>query len=411
MLPYLFAEFHHRAGRVLGIVLGIALGVTLYLALTAAATGFREAARQPLSSVGADLLLTRPAMGMETQASAQTTHGARLPFGMDSMKLSDLEKVQHIQGIDEAAGALLLWDFGSTNYQTVLGVDAGQSQIGPDRARDWVVSGRFLEKGESGVAVVDKHYAAFFKLKPGDTVSIGGRSFKVVGVVEAREGSQAAAANFYVPLSDAQGLVQMGPDAIDQFYIRVTQASAAEEVVQRVRGTLGEVTAISEQSIVQIMGGISQISDRFAGIASLVALLGGLIMTWLALSGSVNERTNEIGLMKAVGWKSAHVERYFILEGVTLSLLGGLIGLTLGGLATLGLRLIQIDLPGLTATTPSSLAFQPAVYNKVPFLASFSGQAVFLSLGVAILGGALASWFVARRAASIKPAVALRRSG
>jgi putative ABC transport system permease protein len=408
MQNYLLAEIRHRRGRVLGAVLGVALGVALYLALTAAAAGFREAAQRPLSSVGADILITTPATGMETQASAQITHGARLPFGLAPLNLDALGKVQHIEGIDATAGALLLWDFGSTNYQTVLGVDPGQSQVGPDRARDWVVSGRFLEKGESDVAVVDKHYAAFFKLKPGDAVTIGGRSFKLVGVVEAREGSQAAAANYYIPLSDAQALAQLGPDAIDQIYIRVTHASAAEEVVQRVRGALGEVSAITEQSIVQIMGGIADISNRFAGIASLVALLGGLAMTWLALSGSVNERTNEIGLMKAVGWKSVHVELYFILEGVILSLWGGLIGLALGGLATLGLRLIQIDLPGLTATTPSSLAFQPAVYNSVPFPATISLQAMLLSLGVAVLGGTLASWFVAHRAASIKPAVALR---
>jgi putative ABC transport system permease protein len=411
MQKYLVAELTHRRGRVFSVVLGVALGVAFYLTLTAAAVGFREAARQPLASVGADILLTRPAAGTETQASGQTTRGARLPFGLALMQSGDLERVQHIQGIEAAAGALLLWDFGPGNYQTVLGVTPDQSPVGPARAQDWVVAGRFLRPGESGAAVVDKHYAAFYRLKPGDTVTISGRPFQVIGIVEAKEGSQAAAANFYISLSDAQALADLGPDAMDQLYIRATQASAAEEVVQRVKGALGDVNAITEQSIVQIIGGIAQISDRFTGIASLVALLGGLVMTWLALSASVNERTDEVGLMKAVGWQSGHVERYFILEGITLSLLGGLVGLVFGELATLGLRLIRLDLPGLTATTPASLTFQPAVYNTVPFLANIPIQAIFLSLGVVILGGGLASWLVARRAASIQPAVALRRAG
>jgi len=178
-----------------------------------------------------------------------------------------------------------------------------------------------------------------------------------------------------------------------------------------VRNSLGDVSAITEQSIVQIMGGIAEISNRFAGITSLVALLGGLLMTGLALSGSVQERTKEIGLMKAVGWDSGEVEQYFILEGVALSLAGGLIGLLFGWLATLGLRFIQISLPGLSATTPTSLAYQPAVYNTVPFSANLSFPAVMLSLGVVVVGGGLASWLIARRAASIKPAVALRQTG
>jgi putative ABC transport system permease protein len=411
MRHYLIAELLHRSGRVSGTILGIALGVALYLALTAAAVGFRSAARQPLASVGADVLLTRPAMGMETQASAQTTHGARLPFGYSPMAISDLDKVQQIPGIAAASGALLLWDFGPTNYQTVLGVDPGPSLVGPARAREWIVAGRFLEPGESGAAVVDKHYSAFFKIKPGDTVSIGGRLFQVVGIVEAREGSQAAAANFYIPLKDAQDLADLGPDSMDQLYIRVAHASEADAVVGQIRNVLGDVSAITEQSIVQIMGGIAQISDRFAGVASIAALLGGLVMTGLSLSGSVNERTREIGLMKAVGWQSAQVERYFLMEGITLSLIGGMIGLGLGALATLGLRMIQIRLPGLTATTPASLAFQPTIYNTAPFLAQLTLTAILLSLGAAIVGGALASWWVAHKAASTKPAVALRQVG
>ncbi len=368
-------------------------------------------ARQPLLSVDADILLTRPASSNETQASAQITRGARLPFGLAPFNMGDLEKTRQIQGIEAASGTLLLWDFGPTTYQTVVGVDPDSSQVGPDRARDWVVTGRFFVKGENDVAVVDKHYAAFYKLKPGNTVTLGGQAFQIVGIVEAREGSQTAAANFYIPLSNAQALAQMGPEAIDQIYIRVTQASAAEEVVQQVRNSLGDVSAITEQSIVQIMGGIAEISNRFAGIISLVALLGGLVMTGLALSGSVQERTKEIGLMKAVGWKSAQVVQYFILEGVALSLLGGLIGLVLGWVATLSLKFIQISLPGLSATTPLSLTYQPAVYNTVPFSANLSLPTVILSLGVVVLGGGLASWFIARRAASIKPAVALRQTG
>lgn len=407
MWHYLFAELRHRAGRALAAALGVALGVALFIALTAAGAGFREAARQPLAGVNADILLTRP--GGATSASAQTTRGARLPFGLSTFTLEEVKTVEQMEGVESAAGALLVWDFGPTTYQTVLGVDVNQTAIGPGRARDWVMAGRFLTSDETGAVVVDKHFAAFYSLKPGDAVTIGGKPFHVVGIVEAREGSQAAAANYYIPLADAQALARVGPRAINQIYVRIAQASAVDDVVQRSRAALGEVSAMTEQSIVQVMGGIARVSDRFTGVASLAALLGGLALTGLALSASVAERTREIGVMKAVGWTAGQVARYFVTEGLAVSVMGALAGLGLGWLTTLGLRLIPIDLGPLNANAPSDLAVSSVTATVLSLPARLTPGPVVFALSVAVVVGALASWLVARRAAALKPADALRQ--
>ena len=231
MSQYLWSELRRRAGRTISTALGVAIGVALFIALTAAGMGFQEAARRPLANVGADILLSRPTVGNEATAEAQTTRGVRLPFGVSTFNLGDLEKVGQIEGVDAVGGALLLWDFGATSYQTILGVDVKKPAIGPAKARDWVVAGRFLQSNDSHMAVVDKHYAAFFSLKPGDEVNIGGDVFQIVGVVEAQEGSQAAAANFYISLTDAQALSRLNTDAINQIYVRVAQASTVNRCV------------------------------------------------------------------------------------------------------------------------------------------------------------------------------------
>ena len=396
-------------GRTVSTALGVAIGVALFIALTAAGTGFQEAARRPLAGVGADILLSRPASGNESEAATQTTRGARLPFGVSTLNLSDMEKVRQINGVDAAGGALLLWDFGATNYQTVLGVDVNQPAIGPAKAREWVVAGRFLQPSDSHMAVVDKHYAAFFSLKPGNEVKIGGESFQIVGIVEAQEGSQAAAANFYIPLANAQVLAHLNPDAINQIYVRVAQATMVDDVVQKSRAALGEVSATTEQSIVQVMGGIALVSQRFAGVASFVALLGGLVLTGLALSASVAERKREIGVMKAVGWTAAEVRRYFIIEGLAISMAGVLIGIALGWLTTLALGLIPIDLSALNANTPLGLATAPVIFETPTLPATITIVPLIQAFGVAMIGGAAASWLVARRAANLKPAEALRQ--
>ena len=408
MSQYLWSEFRQRAGRTISTALGVAVGVALFIALTAAGTGFQEAARRPLANVGADILVSRPTTGNETAASAQTTRGVRLPFGISTFNLSDVEKVRQIKGVDAAGGALLLWDFGATSYQTVLGVDVNQPTIGPVRASQWVVAGRFLQLNDTRMAVVDKHYAAFFGLKPDDEVKIGGEPFQIVGIVEAQEGGQAAAANFYIPLADAQMLSHLKTDAINQIYVRVAQASTVDEVVRQSRATLGEVSATTEQSIVQVMGGIALVSQRFAGVSSVVALLGGLALTGLALYASVSERRSEIGVMKAVGWMASEVQRYFVIEGLVMSMAGAWTGVVMGWLATLALGQIPIDLSALNANAPLSLAANVA--SDVPTLpATVTPDSLALALGIAVIGGAAASWLVARRAANLKPAEALRQ--
>src|SRR3990170_3345939 len=110
-----------RLGRTISTLLGAAIGVALFIALTAASAGFQEAARRPLASIGADILLTRPTAGNETTAAAQTTRGVRPPFGVSTLNLDDATRVRQIKGVDAVSSALLLWDFGATNYQTVLG--------------------------------------------------------------------------------------------------------------------------------------------------------------------------------------------------------------------------------------------------------------------------------------------------
>jgi putative ABC transport system permease protein len=405
---YLFGSMQHRAGRAATTALGVAIGVALFIALMAAGTGFREAARRPLAGVQADILLSRPAAETDLSAAPQTARGVRLPFGMSTMSLDDVAREGSIPGISAVAGGLLLWDFGPTSYQTVFGVDPSQAAVGPAQARQWVVAGRFLQPGERGVAVADRHYAAFFGLTPGDQVTIGGQPFQVVGIVEAQQGSQAAAANFYLPLADAQTLAGLEADTINQIYVQVAQASAVDQVVQQSQATLGNVSAITEQSIVQVMGGISRVSQRFAGVAALAALLGGLLLTGLALSSSVSERRTEIGVMKAVGWTGRNVSTYFVMEGLALATAGALAGILLGWLATLGLGLIPIDLGLLDASTPTGIAVAVSGATQMTLPAQISLPVAFLALVLTVLGGTLASWLVARGAAATEPAKAFR---
>lgn len=402
---YVFSGLWRRPGRTLGTLLGIAFGVALFIALTAAQSGFREAARLPLAGVAADILLTRPVSS--TDAASQTTRGVRQPFGLAPLDLTELENLRSIPGVDRVSGGVYLWNFGPDNYQTILGLDASTAEVGTAQVRKWVVSGRFFEPGERGVLAVDRHYAAFFQLKPGDSVKIGEATFQIVGIVEVPGGNQAAEANFYLPLADAQALSGLNEKQVNQVYVRVSQAADVEAIVTESEQRLGRLTALTEQSIVQVMGGIARITERFAGLTALAALLGGLLLAFLSMSASFTARINEIGVMKAVGWQSQQIEHVILAEAVLVSLVGALLGGALGYLATVALGQVPIEFGTLGMETTPNLG-APTSLTTFLLPARVTTESAVLALTATIIGGAFAGWLVARQVARRKPAEALR---
>jgi len=409
-MAYLSSQFRYRTGRALMAMAGVAVGAALFVALTALGDGFRQAASAPLAGVAADLLITRPAAGQATMAPAQVTRGPRLPFGSTAMTPAEVAQIAATPDVTQIAQALEIWDFGAAQYQTVLGIDLTQDQVGPTRLlREGLLAGRLFQADEHDVVVADRHYAAFYSLKPGDHVTIGGRSFQVVGVAEQRGSSQAGVANFYIPLADAQALVGLPAGQVNQVYARVANASHVEAVVAALTARLGTLSVISQESILQVMGGVALVSARFAAAAGLVGLLGGWVLTWVALSGLVAERQREIGIMKAVGWRARDVTRVFLLEALGLSLVGGLTGVLVGLGVALGLGYLPAPAARVTETLPGlAVAATQAVDARLPVQVTWSTLA--LAMLVAVSGGVLAGWLSARRAAGLKPSEALRQA-
>jgi putative ABC transport system permease protein len=423
MMTYILSQFRRRPWRSLAVVGAVAVGAILFVALSAMGAGFREAARAPLAGVAADVVITHPEAQADAAQAMQKARGARLPFGMAPLIGSEVETIRRTEGVAAVAGALQIWDFGGTSYVTVLGVDIehtlqapGSAQTGQPRVvgpeatlASGLLSGRTFKPGDHGVAVADLHYARFFDLQPGAKVTVDNVPFDLIGIVELRNGSQAAAANLYLPLADAQKLVGLGADQVDQVYVQVANAGQVDAVVGRLTKELGNISVMTEDSLLQVMGGIGQVSARFSLIAATVGLLGGLLLAWAALGGLVAERRLEIGVMKAVGWQSRHVEQTFLLEAFLLSLLGGLVGFLVGwGVALL---LGQIPLPD-TATvadqTIQSMAMVQTAATSLTLPARVNAATLALAILAAVGGGTFAGWTSARRAAGIKPAQSLR---
>ena len=274
-----------------------------------------------------------------------------------------------------------------------------------EKAGIWFLSaGRFFTKMENDsrdeVCVIGGSVAEqFFPfLTPIDrTLTIGGREFRVVGVLEKREqlfgggeGSNDQNNVIFVPFSVAQ---KLKPRADDVFILAVARPgllkAALDEVTDLLRvrrqvpfGKPNSFGVATADSIIESFRAITiGVAIAMIAISSVGLLVGGIGVMNIMLV-SVTERTREIGVRKAIGGRRRDIMWQFLIEAMTLTGVGGLVGLAFGWLTTLLIRMI---LP-----------------SYVPLWAPVAG--FVSSVGIGLIFGLWPAW----KAARLDPIVALR---
>jgi len=407
---YVLKELSHHRQRMLVNCLGIAVGIALFVSINAVSAAYREAVSLPFKNLGADLVVQRPEMrAVDSNQPAQSMRGIRLPISSQILAADDLAKLRAVPGVDALSAALLLWEFDRGGFRTIMGVDLAQPSLGPVRVKEWLAKGRF--PGREGEVVLEKHYAKFHQTVLGDAVAIGGRSFTVVGLLEIKEGSQIAAANIYLPLADAQTLLGKGAGSVNTVYLRLKDPSLLDRIKTEILQGLPGVSVASSDSFLEVMGGVSRISDQFALVVSLVALGGAIFLIIKTMLANLVERAREIGILKAVGWTGADVRKQLMGEVFVQALLGGIAGIVAGYLISylLGYLSIPVSTPWEVNLMPAFAKDAAAAAQTIRLPVHLSAFLIAASLALSLAAGGLASYFMARRMAKMKPADILRQ--
>jgi putative ABC transport system permease protein len=270
----------------------------------------------------------------------------------------------------------------------------------------WIGQGRFLSQLDldrrARVCVIGRDIVEELELgdEPiGQEIIAGQDSFTVVGIMEEKGEffGQSQDDLIMIPITAARDVY--GHDAFKRLVLDF-QARSADDVdlakdqiteVLRARhqipeGKRDDFRVVLQEEMLQITGSIlGTLTSVVAGVVSIALLVGGIgIMNIMLVS--VTERTREIGVRKAVGARKSDILVQFLIEAVTLSLLGGLIGILAGwGLGILGAKAI----PG----------FPPA---HVPI------WAVAIGFGFAALVGIFFGTYPAAKASALDPIEALR---
>lgn len=233
--------------------------------------------------------------------------------------------------------------------------------------------------------LVGSTLAATLGVMEGDLLTLSGQEFQVFAVL--KDSGSAEDEQILLNLSAAQALLGR-PDQVTVIELAADYTLGSEEVLltelQQALPSV-EVTSLRQEALRRDEM-ITRLA-RFGTSVSVLILIVGMLVVAITMSGAVRERTREIGVFRAIGFRKSDVTKIILLEGLIISLLGGMLGYFAGMAAAYyaGPLLANMEI-------------------QVPWRLDLFGLAVLL----AILIGFLASIVPARQAAKLDPAEALR---
>jgi len=395
-LQFATTSLNSSRARSLLMILAMAIGVAAVVILTALGEGARLYVVNQFTSLGTNLVIAFPGRSETAGISpgmliGQTPRDLVLDDAMAILRSGAVRRMAPL-----AIGAALASNGPLNREVTVLGSTAELLAI----RHMTMAQGQFLPEGPadaaSPVVVIGKTIKQeLFGVENavGAWLRLGDRRFRVVGILSSQGTAMGMNTDelVIVPVASAHMLFNT------QNLIRILVEAKSREVIERARketeeilfkqhGGERDVTVVTQDAMVatfdRILGTLTMAVGGIAAIS--LAVAGVLIMNVMLIA--VAQRTQEIGLLKALGAPPAQIRRLFFAEAVLLSLVGSVVGLLLGQLGSFVIG---------------------RIYPTLPVAAPW--WAIIAAFSTALGTGIVFSVWPARRAAQLDPVLALAR--
>lgn len=370
--------FRNRTRATLAII-GIAIGIATIVALGMVTGGLQSSTQSTLKAGSAEITVTKIGSG-----NFGSSGGA-----MDESLVTDLKNTN---GVKDTAGILRVNSnvstssggsgFGSMGGFLVNGIDSSKlALVGIDS-----VNGTIFTNGSSNEIIIGKTIAQNLNKTVGSTIDIYGTEFEVTGIFES--GNFIYDTGAFTSLSTLQNLTN-NTGKVSYIQVKVNDNANASQVSKTIQderpNDLSATTAVDQANrINQSLGMI----DTASWAISLLAIVIGGVGVINTMIMSVFERTREIGVLKAVGWKDRRILGMILGESIILTLVAAVVGIILG--------IVAVEIIFKFFTTSQS------------FEAVLTMDTLLKAFGVALLVGIVGGLYPAYRASRLAPTEALR---
>ncbi len=391
-------------------VLGILIGVASVVALVSQTQGIQYSILDQVNKLG------------------PTTININARSTSITLTQADVDRISQMPGVESVvpvvASSIKVYGTGPAKSFTLIGVDSNQW--------DLLIDGSTLDEGRMFLAMsyseavigYGVHYPqdmsmAYLNVGQSVTAEVGminpvRKQLQIVGSLDEYGMASAVSVDetIFMPLKGAMSL--LGTTSYSQIIVKAVDVDSVDGVVDSIRASYGrQLSIITVQQITQVVSTITnELTLLLGAIAAISLLVAGLgIMNIMFVS--VIERTREIGVLKAVGFKGRNIMMVFLSEAAVMGIIGGVLGIAAGtGLSYLiplaMSSILQANVNsnfGMSGTSAISSTYASFGYTPV-----IGPDLIALVMVFALFVSILAGYYPARRASKMDPVVALRQN-
>ena len=392
-------------------IIGIIIGIAAVVTIMSISEGAQQQLQSRLGSFGADILTITQGFSRAQNPGSfgggnfgeTTATDSKNLTSKDILMLKNLPNVEYIMG--QISGKEDLTYLSKTASSNIVGVD---TNVWKDITTEQLDSGRFLTNGDSysvilGGSIVTSTFADGIPLN--SQVIIGGKSFKVVGIL--KEGR-----TVYMPINTAKTILGITEDKFDSISVKVSDISLVNSTITTITNRLmlahgiidsskKDFTVSSPTTMQATIQSTMNTMTLFLGAIAAISLLVGAVGIANTMFTSVLEKTKDIGIMKAIGAQDKDVMIIFLLNAALIGLIGGVGGTILGFFASTTIS----SLGGISSTTTGAGRGFLGGFGSSSYV---SPQLVIGVLIFSVLIGMIAGAIPARKASRLNPVEALR---
>ncbi|MBF0510224.1 MAG: ABC transporter permease [Deltaproteobacteria bacterium] len=375
-----FKNLRRRKAKAGFILAGILIGVATMVTLISLIQAMTHDINHKLEKYGANILIVPKTESLSLTYGGLSVGG--VSFEMQEIQEKDLARIKTIKNAANVAavGPMVLGVIEVAGHRVLLaGIDFQASKI---LKPWWKVQGS--SPGDNGI-LLGTDAARVLNLKTGSPLKVNNRDLAVSGILEST-GSQDDQLVF-TKLDTAQAIFGKQGRISMAEVAALCNACPIDDMVQQISGALPGAKVMAIQQVVKSRMETLQHFLKFSYAVSIIVLLVGGLMVLVSMMGSVRERTGEIGIWRAIGFRRSHVIRIVLLEAGTISALAGIFGYLIG----LGATKIAVKF-----------------LSQGDVLVPFDPQLAAGAFTLAVLIGIVSSIYPAMLAARLDPNEALR---
>ncbi len=349
-------------------LVGISIGIAAVVALVGLASGYEKSIGKQLDVMGVDVVVSDMSGGFMPKAfdASLQLRIAKLPRVAETTSV-----LMEMQSIEDAPMMMV----------------SGREWGGFTWGKLNLLSGRMPRDGKEHAVILGRMAAEVLKKKVGDAVQIDAEELPVVGIVDGR----AVVENGAIMLSlEVLQEVTGNAGKVNFIDVRVAPNSSKQDVsrlCEQIKQIFPTGRAMVASEVVSTSQGF-RIARAMSWSTSLLAIIVGVLGVMNTMLMTVFERTHEIGILLAVGWKRRRIVYMVLCESALLGLVGGLVGVALGAL---GIWLLE-------HTTSIRGMLEPDLTPKL----------LLTSVAIAIFVGVISGVYPGWRSSRLSPKLALQ---